>query len=263
MNPKLRHLTSALCAISLFSDLPGERVLRDQDPDPNAGGGGGGGNPPAPKTFTQEELDRIVQKRVGEVQAKFKDYDQLREAAAKVPDFEKQLAELTEKLELAGKSEAEKAKLIAEKMQAQQAQTLAALQKERDDAKAAAETQSKALRDVQVRYAATAALTAAKALPTSMKHATALFVAEAKIETEIDETTGAISIKSIEVDGVPYTDPTKAAEAWLKVNDHFAAAPAGGGGTRGSNAGVGGKSHDQMTATEMAVAGLERALGNR
>lgn len=265
MNPKLRHLTSALCAISLFSDLPGERVLRGEDPDPGGGGGGGGGggNEPPAKTFTQDELDRIVQKRVAEIQKKFADYDQLKEAASKVPDFEKQLAELNEKLELAGKSEQEKAKLLAEKLQAQQAAQLAAANKERDEAKQAAESAKSALQATQIRYAATAALTAAKALPASMKHAAALFVAETKIESELDEESGTVSIKSIEVDGVPYADPTKAAEAWLKVNPHFATAPAGGGGTRNPNGGLGGKSFDNMNAVDLAEAGLEAALNKR
>lgn len=53
MHPlKLRHLTPALCAIALFGDLPGERVLREGEGEAG-GGGGGGGSPPIP-TVTGE-----------------------------------------------------------------------------------------------------------------------------------------------------------------------------------------------------------------
>jgi superfamily II DNA helicase RecQ len=52
--------------------------------DTKSDGGGDGYNPPA----TQEELNKIIQSRVGRVEAKYADYDDLKSAAAKLAEIE-------------------------------------------------------------------------------------------------------------------------------------------------------------------------------
>lgn len=214
------------------------------------------GDPPPPKTFTQDELNAIVAKRVGEVQKKFADYDDVKAKAGKADEALAKVNELTEKLELAGKSEEEKAKLLAEKLQAKSEAERIALAKERDDAKAAAERAREDLRSTRIDHQVTAVLTSAKALPEMLPYAISAFRAETKIEHDDND-----RITSITFDDVPYTDAKKAAEAWLKSRPGFAAAPAGGGGTRGPNGAPPGKSFDTMSAVELATLGLEQALG--
>lgn len=247
---KLHHLTSAVCAISLFGDLPGERVLREGEPDPGGGGGGGGGEPP--KTFTQEDVDRIVTQRLSSERKKFADYDQLKEQAGKVPELSKQLEELNEKLELAGKGEEEKQRLLAEKLQAKIEREKDEIARERDEAQAAAQAAAQALRTTRIEHQLTAALTTGKALPSAIEKATRIFMQDAQIE--VDEDTGRVT--SVTLDDVPYSDLTKATEAFLKANPYFAAAPQGGGGTRNPNGGGGGKSRDRMSPRELAMEGL-------
>lgn len=249
MNPKLRHLTAALCAISIYSDLPGERVLRGGEGDPAAGGGGGGSNPTPPKTFTQDEVNSFLAKE----RRKYADYEDLKAKAEKIPEFERQLSELNEKLELAGKSEAEKTKLLAEKLEKQKAAELALALKASEDAKAGEQRAIEALRETNIRYGITGALAEVKALPDMMPYAVDAFRRETRIE--FDDEAGKVT--SVEFDGVPYADLKKAAEAWLKVRPGFAAAPAGGGGTRNPNGGAGGRSFDEMTPEQLATIGLE------
>jgi DNA repair exonuclease SbcCD ATPase subunit len=80
--------------------------------DPNAGGGKDGGGKDggtAGKTFTQEDIDRIINERLERVRGKYKDYDDMKKAAdelktlkeSKMTDDEKvkaRIAELEKKL---------------------------------------------------------------------------------------------------------------------------------------------------------------------
>lgn len=45
-------------------------------------GGSGEGNEPEPKSFTQEQVDQIVEKRLAKERGKYKDYDKLKESNA-------------------------------------------------------------------------------------------------------------------------------------------------------------------------------------
>lgn len=221
---RLHHVTHALCAITLANDLPGERFLLEGEP-----GGGGGGEPP--KTFTQDEVNAFLAKERKKLETKYADFDDVKTKAGKVTELEAQLNELTEKLEMAGKGEKEREKLLAEKLTAKLEKEKLELAKERDEAKAAAEQSAKALRTTRIQHTLTSALTGAKALPGAIDKATRDFMSEAEID--FDEKTGKIT--SVTLDGVPYADPAKASEAYLKANPFYASAPAGGGGSRGPN----------------------------
>ena len=77
-------------------------------------GGSGEGNEPEPKSFTQEQVDQIVEKRLAKERGKYKDYDELKTKARKLDEMEN-----------AGKSELDKLK-----------ESNAALRKQIDDAAA-------------------------------------------------------------------------------------------------------------------------------
>lgn len=77
-----------------------------------------------PKTFTQEQLDEIVTKRIARESKKFADYDELKSKLAEIENVgeEKRVAEL---------SEAEKAKELASTLEAEKTDLLAQLEVER------------------------------------------------------------------------------------------------------------------------------------
>lgn len=77
-------------------------------------GGSGEGNEPEPKSFTQEQVDQIVEKRLAKERGKYKDYDELKSKAMKLDEMEN-----------AGKSELDKLR-----------ESNAALRKQIDDAAA-------------------------------------------------------------------------------------------------------------------------------
>lgn len=77
-------------------------------------GGSGEGNEPEPKSFTQEQVDQIVERRLAKERGKYKDYDELKSKAMRL-----------EEMENAGKSELDKLK-----------ESNAALRKQIDDAAA-------------------------------------------------------------------------------------------------------------------------------
>ncbi|WP_428886434.1 hypothetical protein AB4915_07770 [Bifidobacterium dentium] len=88
--------------------------IRLIDGEPPAGGSDGGGEDIQPKSFTQEQVDQIVEKRLAKERGKYKDYDELKDKAMKFDEAEN-----------AGKSELDRLK-----------ESNAALQKQIDDAAA-------------------------------------------------------------------------------------------------------------------------------
>ena len=77
-------------------------------------GGSGEGNEPEPKSFTQEQVDQIVERRLAKERGKYKDYDEFKSKAMRLDEMEN-----------AGKSELDKLK-----------ESNAALRKQIDDAAA-------------------------------------------------------------------------------------------------------------------------------
>ena len=51
-------------------------------------GGSGEGNEPEPKSFTQEQVDQIVEKRLAKERGKYKDYDELKSKAMRLDEME-------------------------------------------------------------------------------------------------------------------------------------------------------------------------------
>lgn len=249
MDPK--DLLAFATLFIALDGLPHERLLFDEKKE---GDGGGGGNAP-PKTFTQDEVNSLLAKERRGLEAKIKELEPLKEQAAKSTELEKQIAELNEKIELAGKSEKEKEKLLAEKLTAKLEKEKSDLAKERDAQRALADQAAAELKRTRLEHQITAALMAAKALPGSLKFAVPAFLAEAEIEA--DEKKGH-AITSVTIDGVPYKELAKATEAYLKANPLFLQAPEGGGGTRASNAGASGNWKD-LPADQMADLAFSQA----
>ena len=245
MNARARSLVSTICFITL-SGLPHERAVFSDENKDGAGGGGGGNNTEKKLELTQAQLDAMITDRLKKATAESAD------AKAKLDEAAKKLAELQAKadeLELKGKSAEEKARIAAEKAAAKiEADKLAAF-KERDEAKAIAEASQKALRSHIVGAQLSEALVAAKALPTSLKHASPAFLAEVELDT--DETH---KITGVRLGGVAHKTLADAATEWLKHNSHFAQVQGGTGHRVGS--GAGGPSNQDRPVNDLFAEGM-------
>ena len=72
-------------------------------------------DPPAPATFTQDEVNGFLAKEKNAILERFKDYDAIKEQAGKVGELAQQVADLTNAAELADKSKEEQAQIIAQR----------------------------------------------------------------------------------------------------------------------------------------------------
>lgn len=249
MDPKLSRklgLVSTICFITL-GGLPHERSVFFAPENGDGGGGGSGDNKgneqkPVPK-HTDDDVNRIVAERVKKSTA------EAAEAKAKLDELTKAQTEAQAKideLELRGKSEADKARIAAEKAakKIEEERELAVKGKADSDAKALASDTK--LRSYVLSTSATQALIAAKVLPDGVKHAVRAFLDDVKIETDADHT-----ITSIQFEGVAKTTLAEAAIEWLKKNPVFAP-HVGGGGTRGGAGGThGGRPLHELSSTEL------------
>lgn len=241
----MRALASldAIVPRSIRDRAPWERSL-SFDPEPNPGDPPP--TPPEPKRLelTQAQLDAMIQDRLKRSAA---ERDELKTRLDAITKAQAELQAKNDELELKGKSADEKARMAAEKAAKQiEADRTAAL-KERDDAKAIADAATKSLRAHVIGSQVSQALIAAKALPTSLRHATPAFLAD--IEIDADEHHG---ITAVRLGGVAQKDVATAAAEWLKSNPHFAQ-HTGGGGTKGG-AGVGtsdGRPLHELSASEL------------
>lgn len=229
MNPKFAAL---LVAFSLAGGVMPEAVSGlFAEPEPGAGGGGGDNE----KKFTQADLDTAITARLArESKAVDKKIaDATKTATDKAAALEAQLADITAKLDDAGKNDGQKelAKLTRELTKAQQ--SLESLTKERDDAILGRDAATAKHNDHVVGTKLTEALLAAKVLPSAIADAVALMKAGAKVDVDDDGTF------SITIGKRVYDDPAKAAADWLDSKPHLKSHPGGGTGTK--NNGGGGK----------------------
>lgn len=232
MDPKLMLIACALAG----GLLPFERMLFAPEGDPVGGGGGGGNAPPAAgagdkpadkppaKTYDDAQVNALIAKERRSIEEKAE-----KSIAETKAAFEKQLAELNEKLELAGKSADEQKKLLAEKAQRQLETERAALAKTAEEATAkAAALAAKHERTVK-RHIAQSALAEAKALPRALGKAVEAFLADVEIDIDPNDET---KVTGVRLDGVAHKSVAEAAVAFLRTNDWFASAPPGGTGTK-------------------------------
>lgn len=106
--------------------LPSRLAFLHDDPDDTGGGGSTsppapGAQPPAPttRTFSQEDVDRIVSERVAREQKKYEGFDELKAKAAKLDELE--AADQTETQRLAAERDAAIAAADAAKQSGQTA----------------------------------------------------------------------------------------------------------------------------------------------
>lgn len=199
-------------------------------PEGDNPGGGSGDN--APKTFTQDELGAIVSRETKKISAKFADYDDLKKKALQVDDLTGRIASLEEEKANAGKTAEEKERARAEKERGTLQASLAALQKERDEAKALLDSERGNHRMTRARQRLVSALTSSDVHAPALSDAIDTFVRESEIEFAED---GELAGLTLTQDGTRYTaaDLKKAAESFLRNKPWFAkGAPGGGGHTR-------------------------------
>lgn len=248
--------------------LPHERVLFDADSDPAAGGGGGGGGgapdqkPADDKRFTQADVDAAIAARFGREKKAFEKQlaDAQKVASEKQSALEQQLADLTAKLEDAGKNTGEKELAQMKRDFQKTSQQLADLAKERDAAITGRDAAITGLRDFRARTELSAAFLTAKALPSSVGDAVDLLMLRGKVEYADD---GRVS--TIEYDGRVYDKIADAAKAFLASKPGFASHPGGGNGSRntGSGAGAGAVGEDDMNVSLLLRRGLAGLPGGR
>ena len=203
------------------------------------GGGGGGGGGETPKTFTQEDLNKVVGQRLADERKKYADYDSHKEKAAKLADVEAELAKLREEKADAGKTAEERERLAADRAAKQ-------LERERNEittkltaSEQRAEASENRYRSLIVSNALGSGLDAAKVLSTARDDAIEALRSRSEIEIGDDG-----KILTVTYGGIAYKTPAEAATAFLKDKDFFAAGPSGGGGGTKPPTGGGGAGSD-------------------
>jgi hypothetical protein len=248
--------------------MAGAGALRAPEGDGGDGGGTGTGTGGPPKTFTQEELSAIVSRETKKVAGKYADYDAIKSKAAQVDELTGRMAALEEEKANAGKSAEEKERARASKEAATLQASLAAIQKERDEAKAALDSERGNHRMTRARQRMVSALTGSEVHGPALADALDTLVRESEMEFGDD---GELQSVTLNHDGTRYpaNDLKKAAEAFLKSKPWFAKGATGGGGHGrpgtgygGNGTGQGGRALHEMSVQELQQLDAQRA-GNR
>lgn len=222
---------------------------------PDDGGGGGGGG--SEKTFTQADVDRIVQERVGKLKDQLKASEGL---AAKLAEIEAKLAEADERetkareeAELKGKTELEKLQIQLQKATDKSKLAESEWTKRLAEATAAAEAASGRHVEYVKRHLVTSALNDAGLAKGAGKAAALAFLTEAQLELDENH-----EIKSVAVAGKSFPKIGEAAAQFLTDNPYFKGPGPGGSGTpRNGNGAPGGNALEQHTSVESLIgAGL-------
>lgn len=213
-----------------------ERCFAPDDGGGGAGAGGGGGSGDE-KKFTQADIDRIVTDRLkkasGELtalQAKVQEQatalGELGEIKKKLEDADKRETAAREEAELKGKTELERLQIAITKLTDAGKQKDAALQAKDQEWQQKHGALSTAFDDHVKTQLAAAALLGAKVHGAAAADAAMMFMRSAAID--LDEKRG---IKSVSIDGTPFSDLKSAAAEWLKTKPWYAEAQPGGSGT--------------------------------
>ena len=211
-------------------------------------------DPPAPATFTQDEVNGFLAKEKNAILERFKDYDAIKEQAGKVGELAQQVADLTNAAELADKSKEEQAQIIAQRAAAQSEAEIAGLRQQVIDLTGSAEQATGALHTFRMSTHVGSALATAGVLPSAAAHAQAAMLADVEIKLGDDG-----KIAGIVYGEVPQKDLAAASSKWPAANPHFKAATKGGGGTEQPTGGtLSTEDRDNMSADELASDGWNR-----
>lgn len=205
---------------------------------------------PEPK-YTDADMQRVVQTRLAKEQKKYEaQLTELTAKAAKADELEARMQQLEEEREMAGKNATEQAQLKAQKeldKLRREIEDRNKLLADKDGAYAQVQT---TLRTERATQQVMGALSSEKAINASRaaKYAmTDIVIAHA------DD--GSMTASYGDVDDGPVADAVK---AWLKDNDNFLPAPAGGAGTRHGGHAGGKPLHEQSPAELMKLARTQR-----
>lgn len=231
---RMPRLGSSLCQITA-SLSPREALFAPEDEN-GAGGDGGGA-----RTFSQADVDRIVQERLAKQGEKIKT---LEAGNARLIEIEKKLLESDERektareeAELKGKTEVEKLQIQVQKANEQLKAKDAEWQKKYGEVEALKGQAETRFLDHVKRSAVSDALTSAGLLKGAGRDATLSFLSEAQIELSDDH-----QIKTITVGGKSFDKPQEAAKHFLTEKPYYAEPPQGGSGSpRGGNGAAGGQ----------------------
>jgi hypothetical protein len=191
--------------------------------------------PTPPKTFTQDEVNALIQNRIERETRNFekKLADATKSESEKAAALEQKLAELNAKFEDAGKSGTEKELAQLRRDLQLKAQREADFAKERDALTKERDEASAKYRSQVVSTRLQSELAAAKIVPTALSKAVRLAEGESKIELDAE---GKLSISW---NNRVYTDADvgRFAKDFATENPFLVAHPGGGTGTRVSNNG--------------------------
>jgi hypothetical protein len=209
--------SATVCNALPWFALPG--VLRAPDGDPAPGG----------KTFSQDEVNTIVQERVGKLKVQL---DAATAALSELDSIKTRLAEADaareEQLEqekLKGKSELEKLQHNLQKSTEKQKQLEAEWQAKVAAAEQNAAKAADAHRGYVQRHLVSSALADAGIAKGASKAATLTFLSEAQIELDDN-----LEPKSVAVGGKSFAKLAEAAKQYLTDNPYFAGKSDGGSG---------------------------------
>lgn len=220
------QITSAFCGH--------ERLFAPEDGTGAGGSGAGGGE----KTFTQADVDRIVQERVAKQNDRIKTLEasasRLTEIEAKLAEADERERKALEEAELKGKSELEKLQIQVQKANDQLKVRDVEWQKKFGEVETLKSQAEQRFLDHVKRSAVTDALMGAGALKTAGRDAALSFLSEAQIELGDDH-----QIKTITVGGKSFDKPADAAKHFLTEKPYYADAQPGGSGSPRNNGGGG------------------------
>ncbi len=211
---------------------------------------GDGGGAPASKTYDDAAVNAMVARAVAKTEAKFKDYSELQKAASRVQELEAKHAELSEQIELAGKSAQEKEAARAAKATATLQAQLAEISKRAEQLQAERDAERGAHQRTRASTVLGQALSAADVHLLAMSKALKLMLDESEIEFDDRGNVAAVTLSS---DGLRYgaQDLTKAAAAYLHANPFLANGAKGGAGASRSNGS--GSANSQKALHEMSI----------
>lgn len=209
------------------------------------------------KTFTQEDVDRIIAKRLA---AKEKELAKLaaenEKTSKRFEEMSAKFEELSAKYEETNKSDVERELIKAQRAIAKYQDRIKALEEQAAEATKTATEARSTLKQRELESALRSGLLKAKAHARGLDQAVKILISEGRAEVD-DE--GRITLT---IGDVPYDDPAEAAERWLQANPHFAEGMLGGSGTPMPGKGGGFMSleqMDKMSPDALLKAGLEKS----
>ncbi len=209
--------------------------------------------PTAGKTYTDDEVQKIVKTRLKKQERELETTKKALEAAQKKhAETDTRLKELEDKLETSGKTDHEKELAKVQREHAKALEDLKRFQTERDEAVKIAAEASSGLTRTKLETTLREALRTHKAHGKGMDQAVRLMLSEGATYDE----EGAFAMK---VGEVPYDKPDDAAKKWLEANPHFVEGAGGGSGTPRAGNGklITGQQMEAMSTTSLLAAGLK------